>query len=137
MMQEAMPPGPHQMPGGEMMGGPDPGLGGPPPGPGGGLPPELMAALGGGDPMGQDPSMNSQMMMGGEEGMLDPEMEMEDEAEDSKDLLRQAVALLRRAGENEEDDMLSAQIDKIQADAQKILGGEQQKMSTLRSALGG
>jgi hypothetical protein len=101
-----------------------------------------MAALGGGgapggDPMAQDPSMNSQMMMGGEEGMLDPEAEMEEESEDPIDLVRQAIALLRRAGDLDDDDQRAATIDKTQADLQKILGGEAQKMTSLRSALGG
>lgn len=129
-----MPPGPLAMPGGEMMGGPPP----MDPGAGGGLPPELMAALGGGgDPMAQDPSMNSQAMMGGEEGAMDPESEVEDSGEDPISLIRQAIALLREAGTLDDDDHRSSQIDKAQADLQKILAGEQSKMGSLRSALGG
>jgi hypothetical protein len=97
-----------------------------------------MAALsGGGDPMAQDQSMNSQPMMGGEEGALDPESEVEEEGGDPISLIRQAIALLREAGTLDEDDSRSAQIDKAQADLQKILAGESARMTSLRSALGG
>src|SRR6187399_497679 len=127
-----------------MMGGappmpPDPGMGGPPPmGPpppdaGGGLPPELMAALGGG---GEQNSMDllAQGPMAGEETDLAEEDAGE---EDPLTMVRDAISLLRKAGEVEPDDQRSHMIDKVQADLQKILASESQKTDKLRSALGG
>jgi hypothetical protein len=101
-----------------------------------------MAALGGGgapggDPMAQDPSMNSQAMMGGEQAGMDPESQVEDQGEDPVALIREAIALLREAGAIDDDPTRAHTIDKAQADLQKILAGEHSKMSSLKSALGG
>lgn len=86
------------------------------------------------DPMAQDPSMNSQHM--DQEGM-DPESPVEDQGDDPVAMVRQAISLLREAGMIEKDDGRAHAIDKAQADLQKILAGEQTKMGSLRSALGG
>jgi hypothetical protein len=119
------------------------GPGGAPPAPGGGggLPPELMAALGGAEGALPPPEMggNSLDLMGegplaGEETALAGEDAGE---EDPLSLVREAISLLRRAGDIEPDDQRSHLIDKIQADAQKILAGESQKTDKLRAALGG
>lgn len=108
--------------------GPEPPMGPP----GGGLPPELMAALSGGG------SANSMDMIaeGPAMGMGAEEAEEPEEGEDPLSMVREAISLLRRAGDIEADDQKSAQIDKIQADLQKILAGEAQKTDKLRSALG-
>jgi hypothetical protein len=57
--------------------------------------------------------------------------------EDPLAMVREAISLLRRAGEVEPDDQRSHLIDKVQADLQKILAGESKKTDQLRSALGG
>lgn len=117
---------------------PDIGGGNPagPEGAGGGLPPELLAALGGGAPGGD---MNSQDMLA--EGPMageDTASADEDAGEDDPlTLVRDAISLLRRAGDVEPDDVRSHSIDKIQADLQKLLAGESQKTDKLRQALGG
>lgn len=113
-----------------------PGLGpemGAPPPDGGGLPPELMAALGGGG--GQNSTdMLAQGPMAGE----DTESADEDAGEeDPLTMVRDAISLLRKAGEIEPDDQRSHMIDKVQADLQKILASESQKTDKLRAALGG
>jgi len=116
--------------------GPPPEMGGgaPPPdmGGGGGLPPELMAALGGGG------GSNSQDMLA-EGPMAGQETESADEeqTDDPLSLVRDAIALLRQAGDAEPDDQRSHAIDKVQADLQKILATESQKTDKLRAALGG
>jgi len=106
----------------------------PPPGQdmGGELPPELMAALAGG-------GSSSDMMAEGPMAGYPPEEadEQSEMGEDPLSLIRSSIAHLRKAGDMAEDDQLSAQIDKIQADLQKILAGEAAKTSQLRSALGG
>ncbi len=127
------PPGAPPMP-------PDPGMGGPPPmGPpppdagGGGLPPELMAALGGGGDQNST-DLLAQGPMAGEETATAEEDAGE---EDPLTMVRDAISLLRKAGEVEPDDQRSHMIDKVQADLQKILASESQKTDKLRSALGG
>ena len=114
---------------------PDIGGGNPagPEGAGGGLPPELMAALAGGG------GQNSQDIMGegpmaGEDTAAADEPE---EGETSLDKVRRAIQLLREAGIDEEDDILSHGIDKAQTDLQKLLAGDAQKGNKLRAALGG
>lgn len=57
-------------------------------------------------------------------------------ADDPLAMVREAIALLRRAGEVEMDDQRSHLIDKVQADLQKILATESQKTDKLRAALG-
>lgn len=133
MMDPAMMGGPPPDPG---MEGGGPGLGpemGAPPPDGGGLPPELMAALGGGG--GQNSTdMLAQGPMAGE----DTESADEDAGEeDPLTMVRDAISLLRKAGEIEPDDQRSHMIDKVQADLQKILASESQKTDKLRAALGG
>jgi hypothetical protein len=91
-----------------------------------------MAALGGGGSNSTD--MLAEGPMAGED------TESADEPADEEDplsLVREAIALLRRAGDAEADDVRSHAIDKIQADAQKLLAGESQKTDKLRAALGG
>ena len=113
----------------------DPGMAGPPPGPdaGGGLPPELMAALSGGG--GQNSTdLLAQGPLAGEDTALADEPAGGD---DPLALVRDAIALLRQAGDSETDDVRSHAIDKIQADLQKLLAGESQKTDKLRAALGG
>jgi len=136
MMDPAMmgPPPPEMPPemGAAMGGGPP--MGPPPMGPpdGGGLPPELMAALSGGG------GMNSQDMMA-EGPMAGEDTEAADEpvGDDPISLVREAIALLRQAGDADPDDQRSHLIDKVQADLQKILASESQKTDKLRAALGG
>jgi hypothetical protein len=117
-----------------MMGGPPPeappGPGMAPPDAGGGLPPELMAALGGGN----STDMLAQGPMAGEDAAAADEDSGE---EDPLAMVREAISLLRRAGDIEADDQRSHMIDKVQADLQKILASESQKTDKLRSALGG
>ena len=114
-----------------------------PPGPpgGGGLPPELMAALGGGEgALAGAPMGGNSLDLLGEGPMAGEETALADESageEDPLALVREAISLLRRAGDIEPDDQRSHLIDKIQADAQKILAGESQKTDKLRAALGG
>jgi hypothetical protein len=134
----------------EMMGGPPPeapmeepmgpppemgGMGAPPPpdmGGGGGLPPELMAALSGGG--GNSADMLAEGPMAGEDTAAADE---ESGEEDPLSLVRDAISILRRAGDLEPDDQRSHLIDKVQADLQKILATESQKTDKLRAALGG
>ena len=130
--------GPPPMPPDPGMGGGGPGLGPemgapPPPDAGGGLPPELMAALGGGGGMNSTDLM-AEGPMAGEETATTEEDAGE---EDPLTMVRDAIALLRKAGEVEPDDVKSHLIDKVQADLQKILSTESQKTDKLRSALGG
>lgn len=131
MMTEPQPPPPDRSQLGEM--GAEPPGGPPLAGPGGGgLPPELMAALSGGA------GGNSQDILA--EGPLagqDTATAEEPSATDPVDKVRQAIQLLREAGMDASDDVMSHAIDKAQADLQKILSGESQKTSKLRSALGG
>lgn len=144
MMDPALMGGPPPDPGmGAPAAGPpgmmDPGMAGglPPEGPppdmsgGGGLPPELMAALGGGGGNSQD--MLAEGPLAGEDTALADEPD----GEDPLSLVREAIALLRRAGDAEPDDQRSHLIDKLQADAQKILASESQKTDKLRAALSG
>ena len=132
MSQMMMPP-PGAIPPDPGMAGGGPGLGpemGAPPPDAGGLPPELMAALGGGN----SPDMLAQGPMAGEETAAAEEDAGE---EDPLTMVRDAIALLRRAGDVEPDDQRSHMIDKVQADLQKILASESQKTDRLRAALGG
>lgn len=105
----------------------------PPPDAGGGLPPELMAALGGGG--GQNSTdLLAEGPLAGEEAAT----EEEDAGElDPLSMVRDAISLLRKAGEVDPDDKRTHAIDKVQADLQKILSTESQKTDKLRSALGG
>jgi hypothetical protein len=61
----------------------------------------------------------------------------EPQGDDPLAMVRDAIDLLRMAGEAEPDDVRSHAIDKIQADLQKLLADESTKTSKLRSALGG
>jgi hypothetical protein len=91
-----------------------------------------MAALSGGG------GRNSQDMMA--QGPMAGAPTEEAEAPVSDDplaMVRDAIELLRMAGETEQDDVRSHAIDKIQADLQKLLADESTKTSKLRSALGG
>ena len=100
---------------------------------GGGLPPELMAALSGGG--GQNSTdLLAEGPMAGEETATAEEDAGE---EDPLTMVRDAISLLRKAGEVEPDDQRSHMIDKVQADLQKILASESQKTDKLRAALGG
>ena len=134
-MSQMMDPG---MMGGPPPGAPPPDMGGPPPmGPpppdAGGLPPELMAALSGGG--GQNSTdLLAEGPMAGEETATAEEDAGE---EDPLTMVRDAISLLRKAGEVEPDDQRSHMIDKVQADLQKILASESQKTDKLRAALGG
>jgi hypothetical protein len=60
-----------------------------------------------------------------------------DDGNDPLSLVREAIDLLRQAGQAEPDDQRSHAIDKVQADLQKILATESQKTDKLRAALGG
>jgi len=132
-MMGGPPPGaPPPMPPDPGMGGPPP-MGPPPPDAGGGLPPELMAALSGGGGMNSTDLM-AEGPMAGEETATTEEDAGE---EDPLTMVRDAISLLRKAGEVEPDDQRSHMIDKVQADLQKILASESQKTDKLRSALGG
>ena len=117
-----------------MMGGP------PPPDAGGGLPPELMAALGGG-PGGPaaspGPGNSADMMAQGPMAGQDPALAEEPDGTSTLEMVREAIEILRTAGAQEPDDILSHSIDKVQAELQKILAGDAQKANTFRSALGG
>ena len=110
----------------------DPGPGGPPPPGGGGLPPELAAALSGGAGPNSQDILAEGPLQGQDTATAD-----EPSAADPVDKVRQAIQLLREAGMDASDDVMSHAIDKAQADLQKILSGESQKTSKLRAALGG
>lgn len=116
------------------MGAPPPDAGGAPPGleGGGGLPPELAAALSGGG--GQN---SSDMLAEGPMAGQDTETADEQATDDPLALVRDAISILRKAGDLESDDQRSHLIDKVQADLQKILATESQKTDKLRAALGG
>ena len=107
---------------------------GPPPemGGGGGIPEQLAAALGGGGGMNST-DLLAQGPLAGEEQSAEDEIA----EEDPLTMVRDAIALLRKAGDIEPDDQRSHMIDKVQADLQKILASESQKTDKLRSALGG
>jgi hypothetical protein len=92
-----------------------------------------MAALGGGGDQNST-DLLAQGPMAGEETAT-----AEEDAgdEDPLTMVRDAISLLRKAGEVEPDDQRSHMIDKVQADLQKILASESQKTDKLRSALGG
>jgi hypothetical protein len=112
--------------------GPPP-MGPPPMGPpDGGLPPDLMAALSGGGMNSQD-TLAEGPLAGEETALADEEAG----GDDPLVLVRDAIALLRQAGDLDPDDQRSHLIDKVQADLQKILATESQKTDKLRSALGG
>jgi len=113
-------------------GAPDPGMGAPPDMGGGGVPEQLAAALGGGGGMNSTDLLAEGPLAGEEQGA-----EEEVAEEDPLTMVRDAIALLRKAGEVEPDDVRSHLIDKVQADLQKILSSESQKTDKLRSALGG
>jgi hypothetical protein len=91
-----------------------------------------MAALSGGG------GANSQDLMA-QGPMAGSPTEEADEptGDDPLAMVRDAIALLRKAGDMEPDDQRSHMIDKIQADLQKVLASEAQKTDKLRSALGG
>jgi hypothetical protein len=110
----------------------DPGMGGGGPG----LSPDVMAALSGGGPPGAD--TNSTDLLG--EGPLageDTGVAEESAGDTPVDKVRQAVQLLREAGMDSDDDVMSHAIDKAQADLQKLLSGEKQKVGKLTAALSG
>jgi len=124
----AIPPDPGMAGGGPGLG---PEMGAPPPD-AGGLPPELMAALSGGGGQNSTDLLAEGPMAG------EPTGEAEEPAdEDPLTMVRDAISLLRKAGEIEPDDQRSHMIDKVQADLQKILASESQKTDRLRAALGG
>jgi len=99
---------------------------------GGGIPEQLAAALGGGGGMNST-DLLAQGPLAGEEQSAEDEIA----EEDPLTMVRDAIALLRKAGDIEPDDQRSHMIDKVQADLQKILASESQKTDKLRSALGG
>jgi len=99
---------------------------------GGGVPEQLAAALGGGGGTNST-DLLAEGPMAGEA----TETTEEPADEDPLTMVRDAIALLRKAGEVEPDDVRSHLIDKVQADLQKILSSESQKTDKLRSALGG
>jgi len=113
-------------------GAPDPGMGAPPDMGGGGVPEQLAAALGGGGG-----SNSTDLLAEGPMAGEATETAEEPADEDPLTMVRDAIALLRKAGEVEPDDVRSHLIDKVQADLQKILSSESQKTDKLRSALGG
>jgi len=120
----ALPPG---LPGPPGTGGEFPA--GPPPAPGG-FPPELAAALAPGQ---NSTDLLAEGPMAGEETAAAEEPAGGD---DPLSMVREAISLLRRAGEIEPDDQRSHLIDKVQTDLQKILASESQKTDKLRAALG-
>jgi hypothetical protein len=94
-----------------------------------------MAALSGG---GAPPAPNSQDMLA-QGPMAGADTASADEqagGDDPLSMVREAIALLRQAGDLEPDDQRSHLIDKVQADLQKILASESQKTDKLRAALG-
>lgn len=126
MSQMMMPPPSAPDPMADMGGAPPPDAGG------GGLPPELMAALSGGG--GQN---STDMLAQGPMAGSPTEEADEPQGDDPLSMVRDAIALLRKAGDLEPDDQRSHMIDKVQADLQKILASESQKTDKLRAALGG
>jgi hypothetical protein len=92
-----------------------------------------MAALGGG---GAPPAASTDLLAQGPMAGEEAAAAEEPTGDDPLSMVREAISLLRRAGEVEPDDKRSHQIDKVQADLQKILAGESQKTDKLRAALG-
>jgi hypothetical protein len=95
-----------------------------------------MAALSGGGPT-PGPGNSAEMMAQGPLAGQDPALADEPVGDDPLSLVREAIELLRQAGQAEPDDVRSHLIDKVQADLQKILATESQKADKFRSALGG